>query len=107
MRTLRAYLEQYGRPVTIYFDKHSTFRVNQPDREGELTQFTRVLRTLDIEPTHADTSQAKGRVERTNQTLQNRLVKELRLARISDIETVNAFLLAVCATAGAGPSAAD
>jgi hypothetical protein len=92
METLRAYLEQHGRPVAIYSDKHSIFRVNHPDREGELTQFTRALKTLDIKPIHANTPQAKGRVERANQTLQDRLVKELRLAGISDIEAANAFL---------------
>ena len=82
MRTLRGYLDQHGRPVAIYSDKHSIFRVNQQDREGDLTQFTRVLKTLDIQPIHANTPQAKGRVERANQTLQDRLVKELRLRRI-------------------------
>ena len=50
MRTLRGYLDQHGRPVAIYSDKHSIFRVNQKDREGDLTQFTRVLKTLDIQP---------------------------------------------------------
>ena len=92
METLRRYLTRHGRPVAIYSDKHSIFRVNHPDREGELTQFTRALRTLDIEPIHANTPQAKGRVERANQTLQDRLVKELRLAGISDIDAANAFL---------------
>ena len=43
MRTLRGYLDQHGRPVALYSDKHSIFRVNQKDREGDLTQFTRVL----------------------------------------------------------------
>ena len=53
MRTLRGYLDQYGRPVALYSDKHSIFRVNQQDCEGELTQFTRALKTLDIQPIHA------------------------------------------------------
>ena len=92
LQTLRVYLAKYGRPVALYSDKHSIFRVNHPEREGELTQFTRALKTLDIEPIHANTPQAKGRVERANQTLQDRLVKELRLAGISDIEAANAFL---------------
>ena len=92
MRTLRGYLDQHGRPVAIYSDKHSIFRVNQQDREGDLTQFTRVLKTLDIQPIHANTPQAKGRVERANQTLQDRLVKELRLRGIDDIQSANAFL---------------
>lgn len=92
MRTLREYLDQYGRPVAVYSDKHSIFRVNQQDREGELTQFTRALKTLDIQPIHAHTPQAKGRVERANQTLQDRLVKELRLRGIDSIDAANAFL---------------
>ena len=54
MRTLRGYLDQHGRPVAIYSDKHSIFRINQKDREGDLTQFTRVLKTLDIQPIHAN-----------------------------------------------------
>ena len=97
MRTLRGYLGQHGRPVAIYSDKHSIFRVNQKDREGDLTQFTRVLKTLDIQPIHANTPQAKGRVERANQTLQDRLVKELRLRGIDDIQSANAFLPAFIA----------
>ena len=92
METLRGYLAEHGRPVALYPDKHSIFRVNHPDREGELTQFTRAPGTLDIEPIHANTPQAKGRVERANQTLQDHLVKELRLAGISDIDAANAFL---------------
>ncbi|MBU2772291.1 transposase, partial [Acidithiobacillus caldus] len=82
----------HGRPVALYSDKHGIFRVNHPEREGDLMQFTRVLKTLDIAPIHANTPQAKGRVERANQTLQDRLVKELRLAGISDIDAANAFL---------------
>ena len=69
MQTLREYLQQHGRPVALYSDKHSIFRVNRPDQEGEWTQFTRALKTLNIEPIHAHTPQAKGRVERAFQTL--------------------------------------
>lgn len=92
METLAQYLDQHGRPVALYSDKHSIFRVNHPEHEGELTQFTRALKTLQIEPIHANTPQAKGRVERANQTLQDRLVKELRLRGIDTIETANAYL---------------
>ena len=92
MDTLEGYLGAHGRPVALYSDRHSIFRVNHPDREGELTQFSRVLATLDIGAIHANTPQAKGRVERANQTLQDRLVKELRLRGISDIDAANAFL---------------
>jgi transposase len=92
MEILHGYLERYGRPVALYSDKHSIFRINTPNHEGELTQFSRALRTLDIEPIHAHTPQAKGRVERANQTLQDRLVKEMRLLHINTIEQANAFL---------------
>ncbi len=98
METLAQYLNQHGRPVTLYSDKHSIFRVNHPQREGEQTQFSRALRTLDIQAIHAHTPQAKGRVERANQTLQDRLVKELRLRNISNRETANAFLPAFIET---------
>ncbi|HHT3530992.1 TPA: ISNCY family transposase [Enterobacter asburiae] len=92
METLRDYHDKYGRPLALYSDRHSIFRVNNPEREGELTQFTRAIKTLGIEPIHANTPQAKGRVERANQTLQDRLVKELRLRNISDIESANLWL---------------
>lgn len=92
MQALGAYLGRYGRPVALYSDRHSIFRVNQERQEGKVTQFTRAVKTLDIEPIHANTPQAKGRVERANQTLQDRLVKELRLAGIDDMEAGNAFL---------------
>jgi hypothetical protein len=92
METLRGYLNDHGVPLALYSDRHSIFRVNNPEREGELTQFTRAIKTLGIEPIHANSPQAKGRVERANQTLQDRLVKEMRLQGISDIETANAWL---------------
>jgi transposase len=92
METLQGYLERNGRPVALYSDKHSIFRVNHPDHEGNQTQFSRALKTLDIESIHANTPQAKGRVERANQTLQDRLVKEMRLRNMDDMECANAFL---------------
>lgn len=92
METLADYLRDHGRPVALYSDRHSIFRVNLAGREGELTQFSRAIKTLDIEPIHAHSPQAKGRVERANQTLQDRLIKELRLRSISDIDSANTFL---------------
>ena len=92
METLQDYLGNYGLPLALYSDRHSIFRVSKPEREGEITQFTRALKTPCIEPIHANTPQAKGRVERANQTLQDRLVKELRLRYINNIETANAWL---------------
>ena len=92
MEALGAYLSAYGRPVAVYSDRHGIFRVNHGRQEGKVTQFTRALKTLDMEPIHAKSPQAKGRVERANQTLQDRLVKELRLEGIDGMESGNAFL---------------
>lgn len=92
METLRAHLGAHGRPVALYSDRHSVFRVNRKDGEDAPTQFTRALRTLDIEPIHAATPQAKGRVERANRTLQDRLVKEMRLRNIDGMEAANRCL---------------
>lgn len=91
----RHYFERYGKPVAFYSDKHGVFRVNQEQTLGlgsGLTQFGRAMQELDIQIICADSPQAKGRVERVNQTLQDRLVKELRLEGICDIETGNAYL---------------
>ena len=91
----RHYFERYGKPVAFYSDKHGIFRVNQPRPLGltsGLTQFGRAMEELDIQIICANTPQAKGRIERANQTLQDRLVKELRLRGISDMETANAYL---------------
>jgi hypothetical protein len=91
----RHHIERYGKPLAYYSDKHGIFRVNQPRPLGTtsgLTQFGRAMEELDIQIICANTPQAKGRIERANQTLQDRLVKELRLRGISDIEAGNAFL---------------
>jgi len=91
----RHYFERYGKPVAFYSDKHGIFRVNQEQTVGlgsGLTQFGRAMQALDIQIICANTPQAKGRVERANQTLQDRLVKELRLRGISDMDNANAFL---------------
>jgi len=91
---LERYLEAHGRPVAFYSDKHTVFRVAQQGAQSGhgMTQFGRALNELSIEILCANSSQAKGRVERANRTLQDRLVKELRLAGISDMEDANAFL---------------
>ena len=90
METLAQPLDQHARPVAIYRAKHSILRVNHPDKEGEPTPFARALKTLDIEPIHAHTPPAKGRVERAHKTRQDRLVKELRLRSLRAIEPANA-----------------
>ncbi len=89
------YFQRYGKPVAFYSDKHSIFRVNQPRPQGlssGLTQFGRAMQELDIQILCANTPQAKGRIERANQTLQDRLVKELRLRGISDMQAGNAYV---------------
>ena len=89
----RAYLEQHGKPLALYSDKASVFRNNKQQAKGGAghTQFGRALYELNIESICANSSQAKGRVERANLTLQDRLVKELRLRGISTMAEANAF----------------
>lgn len=91
---LDLYMAAHGRPVAFYSDKHTVFRVaRQAAKSGHgMTQFGRALNALNIEILCANSSQAKGRVERANRTLQDRLVKELRLADINDMEAANAFM---------------
>ena len=90
-----AYLRRHGKPVAFYSDKHSIFRVYHDGTTGRargITQFGRALTELNIDIICANSPQAKGRVERMNKTLQDRLVKELRLRGISTKESGNAFL---------------
>ncbi len=90
---LESYLLKHGRPVAFYSDKHTVFRVAKPNQHMTgMTQFGRALAELNVEILCANSSQAKGRVERANRTLQDRLVKELRLAGISSMDDGNAFL---------------
>jgi hypothetical protein len=88
------YFKRYGKPVAFYSDKHGIFRINLPTtgKKDALTQFGRAMQELDIQIICANTPQAKGRVERVNQTLQDRLVKEMRLCGISKIADGNAYL---------------
>jgi transposase len=97
--TLKGYLASHGRPLAFYSDKHSIFRVSKPQAQGGqgMTQFGRALSELGIEILCANSSQAKGRVERVNRTLQDRLVKELRLEGVSTIEAANIYLPAFVA----------
>jgi transposase len=90
----RAYLERYGKPVAFYSDKASIFRVSnsQARQTAGITQFSRALSELNIDIVCANSPQAKGRVERAHLTLQDRLVKELRLRGISTPEAGNAYL---------------
>ncbi|NTE28323.1 ISNCY family transposase, partial [Agrobacterium tumefaciens] len=95
LHATKAYLQQWGKPLAFYSDKHGVFRsthASQKDRTGGLTQFGRALYELNIDIICANTPQAKGRVERANQTLQDRLVKELRLRGIDTIEAANHYV---------------
>ena len=93
-RAAQGYFTRCGKPSAFYSDKHGIFRVNQPTRGSTdaLTQFGRAMQELHVQIICANTPQAKGRVERANQTLQDRLPKELRLRSISNWEAGNVFL---------------
>jgi len=94
MTVTAEYIKKYGRMEAVYSDKHGIFRVNIPGcvQKENLTQFGRALKELDITLICANSPQAKGRVERANGILQDRLVKEMRLAEINDIESANKWL---------------
>jgi len=94
LQFIRNYIEQHGRPLAFYSDKHSVFRINNKKRiDGVFsTKFQSALKRLDIELICAHSPQAKGRVERANGILQDRLIKELRERNISSIEAGNLFL---------------
>lgn len=89
------YFEKNGLPLSIYLDKFSTYKVNHKnavDDKDMITQFERAMNQVGIKPITAHSPEAKGRVERMFETLQDRLVKELRLAGITTIEKANEFL---------------
>lgn len=87
------YISRYGIPVAFYSDKNSIFKVNIKNAltGNGMTQFGRAMKELEIEIICANTPQAKGRVERAIQVLQDRLVKEMRLRGISSIEAANEY----------------
>ena len=93
LSALRAHLLAHGVPLAFYSDRHGIFRINAKEvASGDgLTEFGRVAERLRIELIQASTPQAKGRVERANQTLQDRLIKEMRLSGISNIADAQAF----------------
>ena len=99
MDSLQRYIRLYGRPVSLYMDKHSTYKTSRQPSLDELlkgesaaTQLQRACRELGIEVIHASSPQAKGRIERAFGTLQDRLVKMMRLEAISTLEQANTFL---------------
>lgn len=93
-KATKAYISKHGKPLAFYSDKHGVFRVNKKGAvSGDgMTQFGRALHELQIQIICANTPQAKGRVERANRTLQDRLVKEMRLEGISTMKVANDYL---------------
>jgi transposase len=99
MDSFRRYIRKYGIPISLYMDKHSTYKsTGKPTVEDELngtepmSEFGRAVKELGVQLIHAHSPQAKGRVERLFNTLQDRLVKEMRLRGISSIAEANEFL---------------
>jgi transposase len=99
MDSFKRYIKKQGLPLSVYLDKHTTYKsTGKPSIEEELnntaplSQFERALKELGVEVIHANSPQAKGRVERLFETFQDRLIKEMRLEEISSMETANKFL---------------
>lgn len=99
MDSFKHYIEKYGIPVSLYLDKHSTYKVAQKrsieddlNNTDPLSQFARAVKELGTNLIHADSPQAKGRIERVFGTFQDRLIKEMRLEDINSIEEGNRFL---------------
>jgi transposase len=99
MDSFKRYIKKFGMPVSIYLDKHPTYKSTRKQTvEDELnnteplSQFERACEELGIQVIHADSPQAKGRIERLFNTFQNRLIKEMRLKGIKSTEEGNRFL---------------
>lgn len=99
MDSLGRYVKQYGIPLAVYTDKHTTYKSPaQPTVDEQLagatpqSQFERSLAELGVTLIHAHSPQAKGRVERLFKTFQDRVIKELRLAEVSTLDAANVFL---------------
>jgi hypothetical protein len=99
MDSFKRYVRRYGVPMSVYMDKHTTYKSTaEPSIEDEingttpLSEFGRALTELEVEIIHAHSPQAKGRIERLFKTLQDRLVKEMTLRDITTIEEANKYL---------------
>ena len=100
MDSFKRYIKRYGIPQSVYLDKHSTYKStakqsieDELEDKKPMSQFERSLNELGVTVIHANSPQAKGRVERSFRTLQDRLVKEMRLARVNGVEQANEFLI--------------
>jgi hypothetical protein len=99
MDSMKRYIRRYGIPQSVYLDKHSTYKSwaeptieEQLNDQKPMSQFEKSLTTLAIEVIHANSPQAKGRVERLFKTLQDRMVREMRLQGIKNVTEANEFL---------------
>ncbi len=93
MKATMSYMKKHGIPLSLYVDYGSVFSVNVNNKERvRLTQYERAMKELGVEIIHARSPQAKGRVERSNRTHQDRLVKDVRLAKITTKEDANEYL---------------
>jgi len=99
MDSFKRYIQKYGLPMSVYLDRHTTYKstakVTAEDivnNEIPLSEFERALKELEVRVIHATSPQAKGRVERLFETLQDRLVKEMRLNGVESIQEGNRFL---------------
>jgi transposase len=88
------YLKHHGKPIAFYSDRHAVMSVNKKGAlsGNGISQFGRAMKDLGIQLILANSPQAKGRVERVNKTLQDRLIKEMRLKNISSMEEANNYL---------------
>jgi transposase-like protein len=99
MDSMKRYIKQYGIPQSLYLDKHTTYKSwakptidEQLSGQEPMSHFEKSLAALEVEVIHANSPQAKGRVERLFKTLQDRLVREMRLQKIKSVEEANGFL---------------
>jgi hypothetical protein len=99
MDSFKRYVRRYGIPMSVYLDKHTTYKspaeptiAEQLEGREPQSQFERALSDLGVGVIHADSPQAKGRIERLFKTFQDRLIKEMRLARMDTMEAANRFL---------------
>jgi hypothetical protein len=99
MESFKGYIQKHGLPMSVYLDKHTTYKSTakasieeQLNDSPALSEFERALKELGVEVIHANSPQAKGRIERLFGTLQDRLVKEMRLRGIGTIQEANRFL---------------
>lgn len=100
MDSFNRYIKRYGIPQSVYLDKHTTYKSpakrsieDELEDKNPMSQFERSLAELGVTVIHANSPQAKGRVERLFRTLQDRLVKEMRLAGVKSVEQANEFLI--------------